>query len=455
MEAVRSELTNVNKRTVFWESTGGWFLSPLVVSLANLILVFIAAILPPDWLSRTLDAKDICFLNPNFLLVSCLSVFSFIIGIALAAIIFNQSRVMVKKSPFFQPTRLLIKRSKILAGATICGEIIVAIILIARVGPINYLLALKNPVAGTILREHIVTIARIGGVNVLATQIFFLPALIIVFFVTLSYNHNKNRVISLVPAILGLLAYCATNALTFTRWQILESVLSVIIVYFFVKNSQHGLSFNKIIKIIFYFLIFAIVIFLGINLIKTKINGTNALIGYIFGSYNNAAAVISGVIKQPFNGSTYVTLGAIWNAPLLGGSIRELGRSLGLNLPSASAGATIAWSSWSDTLRGTGLNPMYQWDTVFGAVYGDVGLFFPLVFILYGFISQCFFVKAMNLRLFHLLVYVFILVSLISWFSGVFISNTTLDDYLIFSSVLYFLFNRQWGLSILVNKRAL
>ncbi|WP_141738418.1 hypothetical protein [Acidithiobacillus caldus] len=451
MQHIETQRISANQRTVHWKSTGVWLLSPLVVSLSNLVLVFIAVMLPPDWLSRTIEARDICFLNLRFLLITLISESCFLIGIGVAALLFSRGRFVVKKSPFFEPTRSLLKISIRLAWLVIVGELIAATILIVKIGLGSYLLALKNPEFGTLLREHIVTAARIGGINVLATQNLFLPALLIVVFVTLSYHGRKKSTV-LTLAIMSMTAFCLTNALTFTRWPILEAALSALIVYILIKNSSHGISLNKVVRLLLYFLSFSLIIFLGINLLKTNINGFNVLVGYIFGSYNNAAAVISGYVRQPFSGSTYVTLGAIWNAPFLGGSIREIGRSVGLDLPSASAGATVVWSSWSAALSGTGLNPTYQWDTVFGAVYGDVGPLFPLVFFLYGLFSQYFFIKSMDFHLLHSLIYVFILVSLITWFTSVFISNTSLDDYVVFSLFLYSLVRRQWNSSIRVGE---
>lgn len=431
-----------------WHSASIWWLSPLFLSMANLGLAFAAVMLPPHWLSGALHENDLCFLSPDLMLVIVVSEASFFLGILLASKLFDHGRIAVRRSPLLNPTKSILFMANILTGIVIIGELLLATTLIERVGLAHYVFAFGNPVAGLNLRENIVTMARIGGVNVLAIENFFLPALMLVIFIYLSLQSRKQRLLGMSYAIFGLIMYIFVNALTLTRWQILQGLLSVIVVYVFYKNSRKGMKLTRILRVAIYFILFATLLFLGVNQLKTTIHGDNAIVGYVFGSYNNAAGVISGVIRPPFSDSTYVTLGALWNAPFAGGNIRTLGSSLGLDLPNAKAGAMIVWSGWTNSLTKAGLNPVYQWDTVFGAIYGDVGLLFPFVFFFYGFVSQYFFVNAIKLRLFHFLIYIFIIVSLVTWFTSVFISNTTFDDYAIFSLVLYLIFKSEWRRSI-------
>ena len=427
-----------------WSSSGIWGLSPLCLCLANMALACIAIIYPPHWIVTSLHERDLAFLNPGLVLVVIISGMSFIFGLMFVSLVFDQGYLKVRRSPPFKTNNRLYNKALLLITITIFGETLIAFLLLHKTGTAAFIAALNNPTTGIIFREKLVTIARFHTINILAFETLFYPALIIAFFIILGYSNGRKKMRGLLYFSFGSLSYLLVNFITFTRWQIMQYLLSMVAVFVLNKNSQEGVSLIKLLRLGMYFLVLALSIFIFVNALKTQISGGNALIGYTIGSYNNAAATISRTVIQPFADSSYVALGALWNAPFIGPHLREIGISLGLNLPGPHANATMGWSTWSDALEKSGLNSIYQWNTIFGSVFGDVSIFFPIIFFVYGAISQYLFIEFINLKLYGVLLYIFFMVSVVTWFTSVFISNTTLDDYAIFSGFLYFLIRRDW-----------
>jgi hypothetical protein len=437
--------TTQQKTSNRWSSSGIWWFSPLYLCLANMALACIALIYPPHWIVTSLHERDLAFLNPGLLLVVIASGMSFIFGLLFVSSVFDQGYLKVRRSPPFKTNNRLYNKALLLIATTIFGETLIAFLLLHKTGTAAFIAALDNPSTGIIFREKLVTIARFHSINILAFETLFYPALILAFFIILGCGNGRKKMRGLLYFSFGSLSYLLVNFITFTRWPIMQYLLSMVAVYVLNKNSQEGVSLVKLFRLCMYFLVLALSIFIFVNALKTQVSGGNAIIGYIMGSYNNAAAVISGSVTQPFSDSSYVTLGALWNAPLIGSHLREIGiSSFGLSLPSPHANATIAWSTWSDALEKSGLNSMYQWDTVFGSVFGDVSNFFPIVFFVYGAISQYLFIEFIKLKPYGVLLYIFFMVSVVTWFTSVFISNTTLDDYAFFSVFLCFLIRRDW-----------
>ncbi len=431
-----------------WYSAGAWWLSPLSLSLLSTMLAYIAVITPPNIVAIMLQERDYTFLNPSLFIVISISEIFFIFGIIFVSFVCDKGRIKVKKSPVLLVSNSLYKKALFLLLVTIIGEFTIGFILIERIGIQRLLSAISNPQLGLELRQQVVTISRIHGINILALQNFFFPVLLFIFMIIFGLPKEVIKRKNFFLFTFACAAYITVNLITFTRWQILQLFLGLIIIYISRKNSNGGIKFSSLLKIAFLFMVSSLAIFLGINMLKTRISGLDAVVGYILGSYNVAASVISGLVKQPYDNSTYVTFGFFWNAPFLGPHFRQLGISLGINLPGPNSGATNVWDTWSTVLNAAGLNSTYQWDTVYGCVYGDIGILFPIVFFVYAVISQFLFLRAIDGKLYSILLYVYFAISIVTWFTSVFVSNTALDDYAISSFFLWLWFRRDWSRSL-------
>lgn len=439
---------NNTEKVSRWKSFGIWAVSPLYLSLTSTTLGFISLIFPPHWLTTALQERDVVFMNAPMALVMAISELAFILGLAFYAQVHNHGKLVARRSPNLTPTRMLCKYGILLSAGSIIVEALIAIIMILRVGLTKILIAFTSPNAGIIFRQSLVGEMRIHGINILAFQAAAYPALLVSTFIAMSVRGNRARRVSLAFAIIGGFSYIIINLLTFTRWQVLQYFLSVGLLLVICRNGENGISKTRLLHASIIFLGISSALFVTVNALKTHISGPSAILGYTIGSYNVGAAVASGDVAQPYANSSYGALGFFWNAPMIGPYLRDLGRADGLDLPSGNAGATNVWSSWSNALDTAGLNPTYQWDTVFSYIYGDTGLIFPVIFFLYGYISQSIFSGFMMVRPIRFLLYFPFMTSIVTWFTSVFISNTTLDDFFIFSLLIVSIIKHQWLTSI-------
>jgi len=436
-----------------WRKWGILALSPLYLSLLSTCFGLIAILTPPQWISIAMRERDFMFFNPLMFIVIVFSEVAFISGLLFYAKSRRLTRIGVKKSPRILPSaRLLDKAIWLLVGSIII-EIMIGVIIVAKAGLGNILLALNNPIEGSQFRNHLLTLMRIHGVNMLVFQdAAYLALIVAIFIVMCSTRKSNKRVAGLMLAALGSVCYITVSLLTLTRWQVLQFLFSLGAIYLLYRNAQNGVARAKLVSYSVVIVVLSCSIFILVNALKTNNSDIDAIVGYTIGSYNIAASVVSGIVTQPFSGSTYGTLGAIWNAPILGPHIRELGKLLGLDLPTGSGGAKNSWNAWRDALQSAGINPAYNWDTVFGYVYGDIGIAFPIAFFVYGYISEYLFNKFQDLRLFGVMLYLPFFVSIITWFTSVFISNTALDDDIIFSIIIWLFIRHDWYAAMVPSK---
>jgi len=163
-------------------------------------------------------------------------------------------------------------------------------------------------------------------------------------------------------------------------------------------------------------------VFVQLNRSGASSSISENIIGYFIASYNRLAAIMHNELIIPNSGSTFYVLQWVWTFPLLGNalSLMDYGRDLGLNLPISDM---ENWRKSFDVMYTYNLNPRYIWATTFGYAYADLGWYSTVWFFLYGFFSAVFWKKFLDRNLTGLVVYPYIALSIINWYSTAGISS--------------------------------
>jgi hypothetical protein len=73
---------------------------------------------------------------------------------------------------------------------------------------------------------------------------------------------------------------------------------------------------------------------------------------------------------------------------------------------------------WGAAALAAGLNASLQWPTVFGRIWGNVGVLFPVVFFLYGVLCEKVYERFCRLEILGVLLYIPLLINILSCFSS-------------------------------------
>ena len=436
-----------------WRSFAIRFVSPLYLAVANLFLVLFATVFPPQWFSQAANEPDIVFLNANYALLAISCTGAFIAGIIFYRLLRGSGSIFFNKSPSFMPNESLVKKIKKVLMVCLGINFFTIALLIYGVGLHRFLQSMNDKDLALAVRNQMIVVGRLAGFNVLALQTLLFVTLVVAFFVLLNMKRSQSltRLKFLFNGV--IITYILVSFLEITRWPILQMVFSLLLIYILYLNTIHGLGFLRFLKIGIIFVTFSLAVFLGIGVLKYGPSHVlGSVIGYTLASYNLGAAVVSGIFRQPNSGSTFATLGFFWQFPFLGNYFRQIGISYGLNLPIA-GGANMTWvNAWARAIvENTDLNPHWLWTTVYAYIYADVGWAALCVFFIYGAISQYLYEGFIRLRLFQVALYAFFFAYQITWFTSVFISNTNLDDYVVFALALAFYIGPSWRNSLIAS----
>ena len=428
-----------------WHSFAIKVVSPLFLAVANLFLVFVAILFPPQWFESAASEPDVVFLNFRYALLAIACTMAFLTGIVFYRLSRGSSLIIFRKSCNFQPNEGLLRKVKILLRICLAINLVTVALLIYGIGPHRILDAITNVSVALSVRNEALLVGRIAGLNILALQSLVFIILIAAFFVILN---SKTKLLTPLVVLFSsvIITYLFVTVLTITRWPILQLLFSMLVLYILYLNTKSGMGAVRIFTFGILSLAFSLIVFLGIGILKYGPSHViGSIIGYTIASYNLGAAVVSGIFRQPNSGSTFATLGFFWQFPFLGEHFRLIGISYGLNLPIAGGANMSNVNAWSYVIATTtNLNPHWNWDTVYAYVYGDIGWASLFVFFLYGSISQYLYEGFVRLRLFHVTLYSFFFVYQITWFTSVFISGTLLDDYVVFACFLVFYLGPHW-----------
>lgn len=427
----------------------GWtfrLLRPDVASLLAVGLWLVSFLLPPQFVEPYLEERDVVFLNLPMAMVVVVSAVAFWKGTKTGKT--RGHRRTSESQPRMIVTRSLLSKVFWVALVIPFFEILVIFTVLHKVGIGTLLLATQNPTLGTAWRTDVSSTLRLGGINFGALVNCCYAALVSCTFAALwaDPGRGKRRICLILLGIGGLL-YALTSLILFQRWPLFEYLLSMLVALLVYRDLKFGVTRAKVVGLIAGSALVCTAIFFLVNALRTSSTGSSMLLGYTVGSYNLGAAAISGSFHQPHAHSTYATFGWFWDAPLIGATLRNLGISLGLDLPLGGALAPTAAVEWPSAVASAGLNPAFQWDTMFARIYADVGVLFPLVFFVYGYACQRVYERFCRLDIFGVFLYVPLLVNILSWFSGVALS-TPFDDYLLSALIIWIWLKDLWIIDV-------
>lgn len=440
----------VEARRYIWTSFGLKLISPLYISLLNTLIAIGAAFVPPDIINLFLAEHDYVFLSVPYLIVVISSEFAFCMGMWCYALIKCRTNLAIRRTPKINPTKKLCLQSAFIIIMVILLEAVIISVIVTLIGPEKLAASFSDPNIANVTRLKLISTTRIHGINILAFQFGAEAALLASFYIFMNIRTLRIRRALLALYSFASILYLAASFLTFSRWPIMAFIVSLVALLLLKRNSESGTGIRTLSYLSFPFLGTLLITFLTFSFIKIGSSHLlNSIIGYTLGSYNLGAAAITNAFTQPYSDTSYGTLGMFWNAPVIGPHLRDLAISLGLGLPRTSViemGQTV--QLWTNAAAQSGLNITYLWDSVFGYIYSDVGFAYPFVFFVYGFVSWFLYEGFMRLSLLRMLLYIVFLVSLITWFTSAFISNTPLDDFAFFSILITVYLRKQWRLSI-------
>lgn len=138
--------------------------------------------------------------------------------------------------------------------------------------------------------------------------------------------------------------------------------------------------------------------------------------GYFVANFNRIPIVLSGKFQLPFDFPSF-TFGFLLNIP--GATsflpIKSILTGLGFNrIPSDNE----LWYATFDAVASTGLDRAYNWLTSFGCLFYDFGWFSILAFIVYGYASAKVWSSFRSYRVFGLMCYPYLAVSILCWFGA-------------------------------------
>ena len=439
-----------SQRLLSWHGLGIKFVSPLYLAILNMIMVLVAIFFPPSWFEAAAKEPDLVFLNAKYFFLTLICTCAFIAGIVIYRFLRGSHKIKFGASPKFYPSLGLLKKSSNILRVCLVINILTMVIAFYGIGLQNFSKSFTDKDIALAVRNQILVVGRIGGVNILALQTFVFVSLVIASFIYYSAKKDDNNRVVIrrfnVLFVFVVVTYLLVCVLTITRWPILQMSFAFLLTYILYRNSSVGLGVRRLFKMGLAFIIISLAVFLGIGTLKMGLSHVlGSVIGYTIASYNLGAAVVDGVFRVPTSGSTYATLGFFWQFPFLGYYFRQIGIANGLNLPVAGGANMTEVDAWARVItETTNLNPHWLWTTVYSYIYADVGWAFILVFLVYGAISQYLFENFNRLRLVHVSLYAFFFVYQIAWFTSVFISSTLLVDYFAFALIINMYIGAAW-----------
>lgn len=229
---------------------------------------------------------------------------------------------------------------------------------------------------------------------------------------------GKKRAFSLL--IPNILLSVIVSLISVSRDSVISLVVMLSCIYIQFLISRNMLSIKRVaIVLVSFFALFASTFTLvglarSSNFESASFEVTKQFMGYFPASYNRLAFVLDGDLKYPDSGWGYYSTQLIWDVPLLSGAlgIYSFAREIGLPLPVSSQDN---YQRQFTSVKESGLDPSYIWSTIFGFTYSDFGYFAIFYFLIYGVLSGAVYSLFRVGNNFAIIVYPFILASIVKW----------------------------------------
>lgn len=400
-------------------------ISPGALGYLYLVYALIAFFVPVDFYEGLIHERYFARLDFRMLLFSVGCVVFYQAGTAFAG--------------YFRNTQEVVEESQLCKHADRSGALIVmALVVIAvnltsavRIVQQNYAIVtatlLYGQNTGSQFKDEFVSADAMLAVN---------PLLILMAWILYSEKLSGNRsraIYFLMVAAMALSVFISVIKLA--RYELIPLVIGIAVlklrkVYQARENSN---SSSKPYRVVAVYSAAVVGIFLIFAAIRDEASGGNGLaanaVGYTVASFNRLSAVLDGQLELSYGGSGIYVLNLFSNLPVVGSSF-------GSFLPS---NAAVYKAEFSD-MQMAGLYRGYNWVTMYGYYYADLGLWvFPFCFV-FGVIAQMAWRSFVQSGMLGTIVYPYIAFALILSFASYWISRPFIAAFAIFI-VLYHVCN--------------
>ncbi len=348
--------------------------SPYGIAVVPYCVFLFAWVFPPNLYSYYVHEPDLMFLNPAALLFYTACVSGFLIGVR--AILQFTPGVSPTEAPAIQlrsNSPLLYLTVPLIVAAVPC------FILMLLIGSGLNFVSLILTQQGDVMK---MANNGGGGSALWGSGLFLLTGCLWwagYRAIQLQLGRTKRRIFLFVYVVcLGV--DILTCLASFDRTNLMPLLTGCIIVYLFLKTRRANVKLTRLAAIGFgsTFVIFAS--FLGLQFARgaSRLDAfITSMLGYTIVSYNRMAAMIGGAMHYPFEGKgAYVVAFLLEN-----GRLSDLRDRMGL--PTSYG----LWLSEFPSLRASGLNLSYNWSSVFGYLFSDLGWWTPVYMFAAGLIA--------------------------------------------------------------------
>lgn len=242
-------------------------------------------------------------------------------------------------------------------------------------------------------------------------------------------NRNINLkslrgIFSVSTVILITSSYLIEALILQGRGAIFEIVIAIFLSY--IASRAHSSDFNwpKILKTLLNGTFIFVGIFVAISIRRSMIDQSRPffdsimylIVGYFASAYNRLALILEGTLTIVNAGNFYNSLLNIISPPFSNQlAFLRIGDLLNLAPPLS---GTDAWIESFSTVAAAGLNPAFNWFTIFGIVYSDFKILTPAYFFIYGMLAKYAWLQYKKRSFVGITLYPWIMLSIFAWWGA-------------------------------------
>lgn len=406
----------VRKKSLTWWS----LLSPITALVLSLAIAAVSILLPRSYYERVVGEHNYIYHNPRVALYIAICALAFLVGFALHKYVLAAHGKRDGGQEFAPGNRLSIMLPLVIVISTAFIVVnVYGLIAIYNTVPLSTITSsllgdassttLRLSVTDTFAEQNIGIAFRVG--------VALVPWLVLV---ALSMSPTTRRIpLGALAMVLmsSLLSLIIINAVfTQSRSQLLYPMFAAFVVWCAVRINQDRLKLRTLLPVGLVVSTFAVGYFALVAITRQGLSKGGVspveeqLVGYFVGSYNRFAAMLEGTLTLPSEGGYYWTQW-LWEMPFISGLVdsQRLATSL-FGAPGPSQFEDVY-----PYVDSAGLEHLITSLTIFSYTYADFGWFGFVPFIAYGFISRMAWVAFRNGNAWAVIIYPYILWSIVEW----------------------------------------
>jgi hypothetical protein len=348
--------------------------SPYGLTAASICLFLIAYFMPPSLYSRYVSEPDYLFLDPTSLLFFLLCTLGFLAGLQIIDYGCRfPDAVSLKRKVRISPTCFILL--PLVIGMLFCLYATYCLLRDNR-----QIVALLLALEASGLKEEGMEIN--GPISQATPLLMGLVWWALARKSELSLPRSSRRFVAFCIAFAFVLLLLSTTLMV-ARSVLMPVLAGVVIVVVATKLRNGHLTSAFAFKSIVGLLVAAVVLFLGISVLRGLDNFDavfSDISGYSIASYNRLAAMLAGNLRYPYAGrGLYISAFASFN--------RTFNQIFHLNQLLDWPDFASVWNSEFGAVSAAGLDGRLIWSGSFGYIYSDLGWFSPLLLLVYGLVT--------------------------------------------------------------------